>query len=417
MTTIYKICDEALWRVAEAEGLFHGAPIDMHDGFIHFSTAEQLAETAAKHFAGARDLMLVAIDAEALGAQLKWEPSRGGALFPHLYAPLPLAAVRWARPLADEIDGRRATPELESVIGLFGRLARPFLHALDPEDAHGLTIRLLKFAPLLRAPADDRRLSVRAFGLNFPNPVGMAAGFDKNAEVPDALLRLGFGFVEVGTVTPLPQRGNTRPRVFRLDADAGVINRLGFNSQGADAVLARLAARASAPSLPSTASGGGWGGGIVGINVGANRDAPDRVADYVQLIERFASVASYVDRQCLLAQHARPAQSAASRRARRPSRPRDRCARTCRAKCGPDAGAVEDRARSLACRSRRRRRHRALAPGRWPDRQQYDAGAARELAARSRSPRKPAVCRAGRCFRSRPACWPKPMCGWRACFR
>ena len=180
------------------------------------------------------------------------------------------------------------------MIGLFGRLARPFLHALDPEDAHGLTIRLLKFAPLLRAPADDRRLSVRAFGLNFPNPVGMAAGFDKNAEVPDALLRLGFGFVEVGTVTPLPQRGNTRPRVFRLDADAGVINRLGFNSQGADAVLARLAARASAPSLPSTASGGGWGGGIVGINVGANRDAPDRVADYVQLIERFASVASYV---------------------------------------------------------------------------------------------------------------------------
>ena len=167
------------------------------------------------------------------------------------------------------------------MIGMFERLARPLFHALDPEDAHGLTIRLLKFAPLLRAPADDRRLAVRAFGLNFPNPVGMAAGFDKNAEVPDALLRLGFGFVEVGTVTPLPQRGNTRPRVFRLDADAGVINRLGFNSQGADAVLARLAARADA-------------GGIVGINVGANRDAPDRVADYVQLIERFASVASYV---------------------------------------------------------------------------------------------------------------------------
>jgi dihydroorotate dehydrogenase len=180
------------------------------------------------------------------------------------------------------------------VIGLFERLARPFFHALDPEDAHGLTIRLLKFAPLLRAPTDDGRLAVRAFGLNFPNPVGMAAGFDKNAEVPDALLRMGFGFVEVGTVTPLPQRGNTRPRVFRLDADAGVINRLGFNSQGADAVLARLAARAITPSLPSPASGGGKGGGIVGINVGANRDAPDRVADYVQLIECFASVASYV---------------------------------------------------------------------------------------------------------------------------
>ena len=135
---------------------------------------------------------------------------------------------------------------------------------------------------------------MRAFALNFPNPIGMAAGFDKNAEVPDALLRLGFGFVEVGTITPLPQPGNPRPRVFRLEADGGVINRLGFNSQGADAVLKRLAARAGAPSLSALASGEGWGAGIVGINVGANKDAPDRVADYVRLIERFASVASYV---------------------------------------------------------------------------------------------------------------------------
>ena len=166
------------------------------------------------------------------------------------------------------------------MIAAFERLTRPLLHALDPEDAHGLTIRLLRAAPFLRAGRDDKRLAVRAFGLNFPNPVGMAAGYDKNAEVPDALLRLGFGFVEVGTVTPQPQGGNPRPRLFRLDADAGVINRLGFNSQGADAVLRRLAARANA-------------GGIVGINVGANKDAADRVADYVRLIERFASVASY----------------------------------------------------------------------------------------------------------------------------
>jgi len=99
--------------------------------------------------------------------------------------------------------------------------------------------------------------------------------------VPDVLLRLGFGFVEVGTITPRPQPGNPRPRLFRLDADGGVINRLGFNSQGSDAVLRRLAARADA-------------GGIVGINVGANKDSADRVADYVALIERFASVASYV---------------------------------------------------------------------------------------------------------------------------
>jgi dihydroorotate dehydrogenase len=167
------------------------------------------------------------------------------------------------------------------VIGLFDRLARPLLHALDPEDAHRLAIRMLQFVPLPPAARDDARLASRVFGLNFPNPVGIAAGFDKNAEVADALLRVGFGFVEVGTITPLPQPGNPRPRLFRLDADHGVINRLGFNSQGADAALKRLAARANA-------------GGIVGVNVGANKESPDRVADYVQLIERFAAVASYV---------------------------------------------------------------------------------------------------------------------------
>ena len=179
------------------------------------------------------------------------------------------------------------------MIGLFDRLARPLLRGLDPEDAHRLAVRLLKLAPLRRAAPDDRRLATRVFGLNFPNPIGIAPGFDKNAEVPDALLRLGFGFVEVGTITPKPQAGNPPPRVFRLDADRAVINRLGFNSEGADAVLRRLAARA-APSHSAPAMGGGMGGGIVGINVGANKDAPDRIADYVHLIERFASVASYV---------------------------------------------------------------------------------------------------------------------------
>ncbi len=179
------------------------------------------------------------------------------------------------------------------MIGLFDRLARPFLQTLDPETAHRIAVRALRFAPLRRGAPDDKRLATRVFGLNFPNPIGIAPGFDKNAEVPDALLRLGFGFVEVGTITPKPQAGNPRPRVFRLDQDRAVINRLGFNSEGADAVLRRLAARA-APSHPSPASGGGMGGGIVGINVGANKDTPDRIADYVQLIERFASVASYV---------------------------------------------------------------------------------------------------------------------------
>jgi uncharacterized protein (DUF952 family) len=113
VTTIYKICETALWREAEEQGQFHGAPVDVRDGFIHFSTATQLAETAAKHFAGASHLMLIAVDAEALDSRLKWEVSRGGALFPHLYAPLPLAAVRWARPLPDEVGGRRALPELD----------------------------------------------------------------------------------------------------------------------------------------------------------------------------------------------------------------------------------------------------------------------------------------------------------------
>ena len=114
VTTIYKICDQALWRKAEAERRFFGAPVDLRDGFIHFSTAVQLAGTAAKHFAGASDLVLVAVDADALDTKLKWETSRGGDLFPHLYAPLPLSAVQWARKLPHEVDGRRPIPELDS---------------------------------------------------------------------------------------------------------------------------------------------------------------------------------------------------------------------------------------------------------------------------------------------------------------
>ena len=114
MTTIYKICERAAWRQAGADGLFAGSPDDERDGFIHFSTAGQLAGTLARHFAGQTDLMLVAADAGALDGALRWEKSRGGELFPHLYAPLPLSAVRWARPLLDEVDGRRLLPELEA---------------------------------------------------------------------------------------------------------------------------------------------------------------------------------------------------------------------------------------------------------------------------------------------------------------
>ncbi len=165
--------------------------------------------------------------------------------------------------------------------GLYG-IARPLFFAMDAEQAHGLTIRMLKAGNLLpfSLGRSDPRLRVRAFGLDFANPLGMAAGFDKHAEVPDALLRLGFGFTEIGTVTPLPQAGNPQPRLFRLVEDEGVINRFGFNSEGHRAVYNRLAARAGKS-------------GIVGVNVGANKDAADRVDDYVAGIEAFADIATY----------------------------------------------------------------------------------------------------------------------------
>ena len=166
------------------------------------------------------------------------------------------------------------------MIRAFDQLSLPLLRWLDAEDAHRLAIQGLKLLPAIKPRPDDAKLAVRAFGLNFPNPVGMAAGFDKNAEVPDALLRLGFGFVEIGSVTPRPQSGNPRPRLFRLERDEAVVNRMGFNNDGAEIVLRRLAGRANQ-------------GGIVGVNVGANKDSADRVADYVRLIETFAPVARY----------------------------------------------------------------------------------------------------------------------------
>ncbi len=166
------------------------------------------------------------------------------------------------------------------MIRAFDALTLPLLRRLDPEDAHRVAIGGLKMLPVPRAREDDPKLATRALGLNFSNPVGMAAGFDKNAEVPDALLRLGFGFVEIGSVTPRPQDGNPRPRLFRLEEDSAIVNRMGFNNDGADAVLQRLAHRAQR-------------GGIVGVNIGANKDSADRTADYAKLIEAFAPVASY----------------------------------------------------------------------------------------------------------------------------
>ena len=166
------------------------------------------------------------------------------------------------------------------MIRAFDAFSLPLLRWFDPEDAHRMAIQGLRLLPPIRPRPDDAKLAVRAFGINFPNPIGMAAGFDKSAEAPDALLRLGFGFVEIGTVTPKPQIGNPRPRLFRLERDEAVVNRMGFNNDGGEAVLRRLAGRAHLA-------------GIVGVNVGANKDSDDRVADYVRLIETFAPVASY----------------------------------------------------------------------------------------------------------------------------
>jgi dihydroorotate dehydrogenase len=167
-----------------------------------------------------------------------------------------------------------------SLASLAFPLARPILHALDAETAHDLTIRALKAMPRGRPPAPDPRLRVEAMGLSFPNPLGLAAGFDKNAEVPDQMLAMGFGFTEIGTVTPLAQAGNPRPRLFRLGEDEAVINRMGFNNEGHAAALRRLEARRG-------------GGGIVGVNIGANKESADRIGDYVKGIQAFSHVASY----------------------------------------------------------------------------------------------------------------------------
>jgi dihydroorotate dehydrogenase len=165
------------------------------------------------------------------------------------------------------------------VNGLFG-LGGALLLALPPEQAHEVAIKGLElgFYPRSHQP-DDRRLAQTVLGLDFPNPLGMAPGFDKNARVPRELLAIGFGFVEVGTLTPRPQSGNPPPRLFRSTWDHAIINRLGFNNEGEEAALARLMDRPQ---------------GIVGVNIGAARDSEHRIADYVTGVERMAPVASYL---------------------------------------------------------------------------------------------------------------------------
>ncbi len=168
-------------------------------------------------------------------------------------------------------------------MSLYGVLA-PLLRFIDPERAHGLTLRILRggLVPGQRG-GDDPILATRVWGRDFTNPIGLAAGFDKNAEVIDPMLRLGFGFVEVGSVTPRPQPGNPRPRIFRLPADRAIINRLGFNNEGAAVASVRLENwRAMGHA------------GLVGVNLGKNRDSTDAAADYAQGAARLGALADYL---------------------------------------------------------------------------------------------------------------------------
>jgi len=160
-------------------------------------------------------------------------------------------------------------------------LLRPLAFTLDPERAHRLTIRALKLLPPHRPPDFPISLRSTVAGLEFPNPVGLAAGFDKDAEVPEQMLTLGFGFVEVGTLTPKPQAGNPRPRLFRLRQDRGAINRMGFNNEGQAAAYQRL--------LQCTHMHG-----VIGVNIGANKDSEDRIADYVSGVKAMSPVARYL---------------------------------------------------------------------------------------------------------------------------
>jgi dihydroorotate dehydrogenase len=160
-------------------------------------------------------------------------------------------------------------------------LIRPLAFALDPETSHRLTIKALKLMPLHGPPHFPDSLKTTVAGLTFPTPVGLAAGFDKDAEVPEEMLGLGFGFVEVGTLTPRPQQGNPRPRLFRLKRDRAVINRMGFNNCGQAAAFDRIERFSHLP-------------GIIGINIGANKDSDDRIADYVAGVRAIAPISDYL---------------------------------------------------------------------------------------------------------------------------
>ena len=163
---------------------------------------------------------------------------------------------------------------------MFGKI-RPFIFKFDPETAHNLAIQALKFNLMPRNQKQNfKHIETEIFNKKIPNPIGLAAGFDKDAEVYNSIFRLGFGFVEVGTITPLKQSGNPKPRVFRLEEDEALINRLGFNNSGADLIQSRI--RLNPPK------------GLFGINIGPNKDTKDRINDYLIGLRKFYELADYL---------------------------------------------------------------------------------------------------------------------------
>lgn len=286
---IFHVCDRAAWAQAVASRSYVGSRDDLRDGFIHFSTAAQLSESVAKHRAGQDNLVLVAVDPKSLGPELKWETSRGGQPFPHLYGALPLAAVCWWSDLKLGPDGTHIFSDLElskadlGKLSCLYRLARPAVFMMDAERAHALALTALKSLPCSGLPQPDPILFTELWGRALMNPVGVSAGFDKNAEVPRQLFALGFGLVEVGSITPRPQSGNPKPRVFRLREDAGVINRLGFNNEGMEAAAGRLAAFRAKP-FP----------GLLGVNIGKNKTSEDAAEDYRLAAQKLSAYADYL---------------------------------------------------------------------------------------------------------------------------
>ncbi len=359
---VYKIVATEEWGEAEAAGVFTGAAVDRADGFIHFSTAEQAPETAAKWFAGrerfdaGRNRRRGAGQGLALGAV-----ARRRALSPSLCAPAderrrlvaPAAARTGRRPCFREPRGVR-----------LAKVAGPVLRRLPAETAHRAAINALEDRPARPARRRPIRGSPsRSWGCEFPNPLGLAAGFDKNAEVPGAMLKLGFGFVEVGTLTPRPQGRQRPPAVVpACSEDAAVINRFGFNNEGFERARARLERRPP-----------GLGDRRRQRRRQQGRRRPRRgLCARRQDLRRPRRLS---DHQHLLAQHARFARPAAARGARRPDRAGGRRARRDRAAPPADA---QDRARSRRARARGHRRDRAHPSHRRPHRLEHHGRAARD---------------------------------------